>query len=168
MRVATLLTAAVHHSVVASVGMYIIFGMPPQTTTMGILLSPVKANVDYVPLSSMLVVFTVAYFVFDFVYIAFIFQDNDKLGVQHKFHHIVCISIGIGALIGGMAMPKLYAIAMSCEFSMIMLNYRNINGKHAWKGPVALCNTVVFFLCYTILRVILFPILIYAHWQLAT
>jgi len=51
---------------------------------MGILFSPVQENINYVPISSMGVVFSLAYFVFDFLVILFVVQDADTaLGRQH-------------------------------------------------------------------------------------
>ena len=40
-------------------------------------------------------------------------------------------------------------------------------GKHQWKGPFATVNNLLFFVLYTINRVILFPFIIYS-WLLST
>ena len=39
-------------------------------------------------------------------------------------------------------------------------------GKHEWKGNLALINNLIFFVLYTLLRAILFPMLMYADYKL--
>jgi len=112
----------------------------------------------------MLCTFTMSYFCFDLVTMIFVLKDsNNSLGRQHIIHHFVGIFIGMLALLGGMQMPKLFSVAMICEFSQIFMNLRNIMGKNKWKGQIATCNQVAFFLSYTMFRVMLFPMLIYSN-----
>ena len=61
-------------------------------------------------------------------------------------------------------MPMLTHIAMTCELSQIFLNIRNVIGKEA-TGAFPLINTVFFFVSYTLLRVVLFPLLIALHYE---
>ena len=63
------------------------------------------------------------------------------------------------AIGGGYTMPLACHIVMVCEFSQIWLNIRNLIGKEA-QGLFPLVNSIVFFLAYTFLRIILFPICI--------
>lgn len=65
-------------------------------------------------------------------------------------------------------MPKLNVIVLLCELSTIFLHIREIKDKATWKGLFATLNTGIFFICYTMVRVVLFPFAIYAHFKLAT
>jgi len=163
-QVATLLNCAIHHLSTCANGFYIIFYMNPSSTYMGVLFDPEPEYMEYVPLTSMMVVFTLSYFAYDYLVMKFIVKNSETdLGKQHKVHHIICILLAIFALGSGMMLPKLFCIAMMCESSMIFLNYRNMLGKNNWKGTLSMINSVVFFLTYTVFRIVLFPILIYSH-----
>jgi hypothetical protein len=70
------------------------------------------------------------------------------------------------ALAGGMHMPQGTHLTMVCEVSQVFLNIRNTLGKHS-KGILPLLNNVMFFISYTIFRVVFFFILIVSHFKSA-
>lgn len=61
-------------------------------------------------------------------------------------------------------MPQLTHVAMTCELSQIFLNIRNVMGKES-TGLIPLVNNLLFFVTYTVFRIILFPWLIASHIQ---
>lgn len=60
-------------------------------------------------------------------------------------------------------MPLLTHLVLISELSQIFLNIRNIIGKND-NSLIANINKIVFFISYTILRIIGFPILLYIHY----
>lgn len=90
-------------------------------------------------------------------------QASSALAMQEYFHHGVVTSILFLGLLGGMHMPKLIVVVLLCEFSTIFLHIREMHGKYEWKGLVSNINSVVFFLTFTVVRPILFPLAILSH-----
>jgi hypothetical protein len=162
-----MMTANIHHVVVTWAGIYTLFFMPPQTPIMALLISPTKENLTYYPLNSQMMMFIIAYMVFDFLVQMFIVKNNTPLGKQYYVHHVVVCFIAILALLMGMAMPKLFQLSMLCELSTLFINLRDIIGKKEWKGFLANVNAVCFIVTFTLIRVLMFTILIYSHFKLA-
>ena len=94
-------------------GFYTLFYMPPQTHPLGLLISQTKGNLDYYPINSHVLVFIMAYMVFDFNIQFFVIKNFTPLGKQHYVHHAVVLYISIYSLLMGMAMPKLTSLALN-------------------------------------------------------
>ena len=87
--------------------------------------------------------------------------DTDKTSREMLIHHQMVIS---GCLIGiwaGFAAPSVGNLACFCEISAIFLNYRSMWSKEEMNDPLPSLNNIVFFFCYLIFRVILFPFCLY-------
>ena len=75
------------------------------------------------------------------------------------------ITIGTFAIFGGFAMPKLYQISFLCELSQVFFAIREFKGKATWTGPWAMVNNILFFVSWTLVRTILFPMTLIAHYR---
>ena len=65
---------------------------------------------------------------------------------------------------GGHAMPIIAQVTFLCEISMIHYNIRTLLGKDA-PGLLALLNSIMFFVTYTIFRMIMWPFFMYALYK---
>ena len=72
-----------HHIPVTIAGFYTLAKLPPNSSFMDLFFNPVKESVDYYPYVALVIVYILAYMVFDFVQIKWILKDNSLLGVQH-------------------------------------------------------------------------------------
>ena len=110
--------------------------------------------------------FSFGYLTFDLVMQLFFYQDFSPLGIQNIVHHFVSYVCYFAAMRGGRTMPLLTHLAMICEVSQVFLNIRNTIGKES-TGLFPLINNLVFFITYTLFRVVLFPWLIVCHFKSA-
>jgi hypothetical protein len=88
-------------------------------------------------------------------------NDTDPTSKQLLAHHQMVIP---GCLIGiwaGFAAPGVSNVACFCEISAIFLNYRSMWGKEEMNDNLPAINNTVFFLCYLVFRVIMFPLCFY-------
>lgn len=166
--VVAMIISCVHHVITCVTAVYTLFIMPPQDPPMRFLFSPNKQNLDYYPITSQQCMFTLAYLVYDLFLQTIVIEDFSQLGYQQHFHHVFASTILVVGCLGGMHQPKLMVVVLMCELSTIFLHIREIKGKTTWKGIFATLNTGIFFICYTLVRVVLFPFAIYAHFKLAT
>ena len=82
--------------------------------------------------------------------------------IQNIVHHVISITSLAGGIAGGRSMPLLTHLVLISELSQIFLNIRNLIGKND-NSLFSIVNKVVFFISYTVLRVIGFPFLLYIH-----
>jgi hypothetical protein len=64
------------------------------------------------------------------------------------------------SLFAGYGYPGISNASLLCEYSSVFLNYKDMFKKYKDTKP-GLLNQIMFLICYTAFRVILFPILIY-------
>ena len=129
---------------------------------MSVLLHSGENDVLYYPFYSHVVTFILAYFVYELITFRFmLYDDKSPLMTQIYFHHTAGICLALFVLFGGMHMTKLGVISMLCEFSQIWITIRTLKGKNDWKGIGAALNSVMIFLSYTVVRIMLFPLLLY-------
>ena len=82
-------------------------------------------------------------------------------------HHVLVISSAVMALFAGYSMPMECQLAMLAEGSNIFLNNRTILGKKNTSN-LALINNVLFFVSYTVFRILYLPTLIREHLEVTS
>ena len=82
-------------------------------------------------------------------------------------HHVLVISSAVMALFAGYSMPMECQLAMLAEGSNIFLNHRTILGKKNTSN-LALINNVLFFVSYTVFRILYLPTLIREHLEVTS
>lgn len=132
------------------------------------LVSPTVENLDYYPVSSIACVLTLGYLLIDLLIQLIILKDMSPLGKQNIIHHVLTSMIIILCLLSGQDLPKLVNVALLCELSGFFMYIRELKGKHTWKGLGFTINSVLFFLSFTLVRVLLFPLLIVSHLKCKT
>ena len=118
----------------------------------------------YKPYTSHSIMFSQAYFLVDLFVLLFVFKSNTKLGRQSLVHHGLCILVYIICLLGGRHLPATSQSVMLCEVSNIFLCVRDFMGKKA-TGLASTVNIGLFFVTFTIFRMIFFPAVLIAHFQ---
>ena len=144
-------------------GAYVLFFMPPQDSPLQLLVSPTSENLFYYPVTSIACVTTLGYLFVDLLVQVVLLKDTSPLGKQNIVHHLLTSVIIILCLLSGQDLPKLVNVALLCEVSGFFMHLREIKGKHTWKGVGFTINSVLFFLSFTLVRVLLFPLLIVSH-----
>merc|ERR1712194_371237 len=97
-----------------------------------------------------------AYWCMDFINYTLVLKDWSPTANQMRIHHV----IGVFNCFSGVhitAIAKIGHLALICEASNIFLNIRDLMDKNTWSGIWATLNNLMFFLSYTLTRVILFP-----------
>jgi hypothetical protein len=72
-------------------------------------------------------------------------------------HHLMAIFGAIVAFITGYGIPSLFSVCLLSEISTFFLNYRNMFLPEQQTGLVCLINTVMFFIFFVAIRLILLP-----------
>ena len=125
------------------------------------LFAPTKREMVYYRFNSYSVTFTIAYWFHDFYFIGFVRAENTKTDIQLLYHHAIGSMLLLFCILTGGIITKVAHFTLTCEISNVFITHRDIMGKHDWKGTAAnICN-MLFFLTYTIFRVMLFPVIIY-------
>ena len=112
--------------------------------------------------------FTVGFMIFDFITNCFWLKDFTPLGKQYIAHHFIASLIVIMSSISGEHCPKLVVVTLLCEISGIFLMIRDVMGKNSWTGFWSHLNMGLFFVSYTLVRMVMFPFCIYSHIKLST
>jgi len=118
----------------------------------------------YKPYVSHSIMFSQAYFIVDLFVLLFVFKSNTKLGKQSLVHHGLCILVYAICLLGGRHLPATSQAVMLCEVSNIFLCIRDFLGKKA-KGLTTNVNIGLFFITFTIFRMVFFPLVLNAHFN---
>lgn len=105
------------------------------------------------------VLVTCGYLTYDFILYRFFMDQKDPLNRQTIWHHIVGTSGLFCALYTGYGLPSVANVALICELSTIFINYRSMYSKEQLNATLPLINQIVFFITFTLIRVILFPYL---------
>jgi hypothetical protein len=79
-----------------------------------------------------------------------------------KWHHLIATGMFVASNACGIFVCKLSQLTLLCELSNVFLCARGFFGTKDWTGPLANLNNILFFLSYTVTRVLLFPIFIYS------
>ena len=93
----------------------------------------------------------------NYIELRYMINDQDPTSKQLLAHHQMVIPgvfIGIWA---GFAAVGTSNLACLCEISAIFLNYRSMWNKEEMNDTLPSINNTVFFLCYLVFRVIMFP-----------
>lgn len=64
-------------------------------------------------------------------------------------------------MLTGYGVPSAANVALTCELSTFFLNYRTMYNKDEMNEKIPLVNQIVFFITFTLIRVMIFPILAY-------
>ena len=106
---------------------------------------------------------SIGYFAVDLFCLLFILDDiKTSLGKQTLAHHILACFCILGGMYNGHADPLLAQACMLSEISGVFLSIRRFLGKNA-SGTFALVNNILFFLSYTIFRIVHFPFCLRNH-----
>ena len=104
---------------------------------------------------------TIGYLSYDFILYRFFMPTDSALNQQSMWHHVVGI-LGLGCgMLTGFGVPSAANVALTCELSTFFLNYRTMYSKEELNKPIPLVNQIVFFITFTLIRVMIFPILAY-------
>ena len=76
-------------------------------------------------------------------------------------HHVVGIIGILSGMIVGFGIPCAATIALLSEISTFFLNYRNMYSKEDMNESLPLACQILFFISYTVIRILIFPILAY-------
>ena len=74
-------------------------------------------------------------------------------------HHIIGLSGLFCGLYTGYGIPSIANIALTCELSTFFLNYRSMYTKDELNNTIPLINQILFFITFTLIRIMIFPIL---------
>lgn len=122
-----------------------------------------KCMHTYRPLYAHTNMWSVGYFAFDSMLLLFVLDDlKTALGKQTLAHHFLGAFCIIGGMYQGHAAPLLAQSCMLSEISGVFLSIRNTIGKDA-EGVFAFVNNIMFFVTFTIFRIIHFPFPIYNY-----
>lgn len=106
-------------------------------------------------------IFTAAYLSYDFIIQKFYVKGQDEVSKQMLWHHI----FGVGSIllgnIGGYGQCGLSALLLLVEVSTVFLNYRSMYNKDEIGQSVPQALQILFFIFYTIFRMMLMPYGIY-------
>ena len=127
------------------------------------LLADETCLLTYKPFYSHTGFWSLSYFFFDLFMMVFVMKDtHTPLAKQTLLHHFLAISCILFGNLEGFAMSKLSQMAMICEISQIFLNIRNSLGKNS-NSKLAFVNNIVFFLAFTVFRMLYFPFVLYGQ-----
>ena len=112
----------------------------------------------YRPFYSHSLMFSLAYFFNEIWLMLFVFKWEGAYTMQSVAHHCVTIFAGFMVQMVGRALPMTSQCSFLCEFSMFFLGIRTIMGKNA-TGGLAMVNQFLFFLSYTVFRIVMWPFL---------
>lgn len=152
------MVANVHHIIVGTCVTYTLLYMCDRP--FGALYGDEMCLRTYKPYYSHLCLFTVGYFVYDMIMQLFFYKDFSALGVQNIGHHLVAFVCFGSCLCGGYNFCMFSHVTMVCEVSQFFNNVRGLIGKKE-SGVFANLNNLIFFITFTILRILLFPVLIF-------
>lgn len=154
------IVACMHHLLIVIVGVYTLFIIPPQDTFLELLIHPTEQDLDYYPITSLAAVFTVGYLCIDLFTHTVWLKDFSPLGKQNIFHHTLTSIIIMIGLFAGEGYPKLVIVCLLCEISGVFMHLREIKGKHTWRGLGYTINAICFFFSFTLVRIVMFPMII--------
>ena len=100
------------------------------------------------------------YMLFDFYVQWFWVRAEGQLATQVYFHHINIIACLLAAHIGGYALMAICNYSLVAEISTVFLNLMGIFKKDGFETLKAI-SQVIFFVLFTVLRILMWPFLIY-------
>jgi len=101
------------------------------------------------------------YLSYDYFIQTYWVKDTSPLGQQMFWHHVLGIlGIGVGAIVG-YAHTGIIAFLLLAEFSTIWINFRSFYDKKDFGKLIPQICQVVFFISFTVLRMIGLPIGVY-------
>jgi len=83
---------------------------------------------------------------------------------QSIFHHIAITIAFVSAIVSGYALPGICCLFLIAELSTIFLNYVDMFREEQKGGKLDLLNKVLFFIAFTVTRVLAWPWLQYLIW----
>ena len=100
---------------------------------------------------------TVGYLTYDYFIQKYWVCDTSDLGKQMVWHHVMGIlSIGVGAC-AGYALPGIICCQLLVEISTVFINFRSFYDKKDFGKMIPQICQVMFFLSFTLLRVLGMP-----------
>jgi len=85
-------------------------------------------------------VITNGYLTFGFYVLRNWIKNKTKLNEQTELHHIVAFTGFLGCLTAGYSFPGNACFTMTCEFSSVFLNYKDMFSKESRMTPLGQVN----------------------------
>jgi hypothetical protein len=104
---------------------------------------------------------TAAYLTADFYIQYFLVQSQDEMAKQMYWHHFFGINSIILAYFGGYGLVGITPLMLLVEVSTVFLNYRALYDKSEFGQAIPQGLMILFFMMFTIFRMILMPFGIY-------
>ena len=104
---------------------------------------------------------TCGYLTYDFLLLTLFFTKERPITYQTIAHHIIAYTTLMLGFHTGYSMGTLATMTLVCEISSVFLNYRSIFIERKIKNTLAFANQVVFFLTFTLTRIIMLPCISY-------
>ena len=102
---------------------------------------------------------TCGYLTYDFIILLNFYEFKDNFTQQMLKHHFMGASGLFATIYVGYSVAGLGNIALTCEVSTLFLNYRSMYSKEELGKPVPMVNQIIFFLTFTVFRVISYPVI---------
>ena len=110
-------------------------------------------------------IFTASYLSYDYVIQKYYVKGQDEVSKQMLWHHIFGVSSILLGNIGGYAQCGIITLLLLVEVSTVFLNYRSMYTKDEIGDPVPQMLQLLFFIFYTIFRMMLMPYGVYLLWK---
>ena len=104
---------------------------------------------------------SIAFLTVEFFQYKILIKNPTKLHKQTMLHHIMAVSGFSLSMVAGYGFVGLSNASLVCEFSSIFLNFKDMFTKDTRNSCIGQVNQFLFFLSFTVFRVIMFPILAY-------
>jgi hypothetical protein len=99
------------------------------------------------------------YISYDLIMYVFFLDSSSALNKQTIMHHCIVITGYVLIQICGYGFPSQSNFLLMCELSTPFVNYRSMYKKEELGNPVPVFVTIAMFILFTIVRIILFPIM---------
>lgn len=107
------------------------------------------------------IVISMAFMFVELYILKFQIQKPNKLQKQTICHHIIAITGFFMSMVAGYGFPGLSSAALLCEVSSVFLYMKDMFNKETRNTAPGQIVQILFFICYTFLRVLMFPYLTY-------
>ena len=121
------------------------------------------------PRFATIVLMSIGFLSFDYILMRMCLQNQKPKVVKQTFvHHLVAICGFLTAIISGYSFPGIACLGLLSEISSIFLAF-NDQMKHKGTSMLLFLNSLGFFISYTVIRMIGFPICLYLmSWSVYT
>jgi hypothetical protein len=109
----------------------------------------------------MIGIFTAAYLTYDYVIQKYYVKGEDEVSKQMLWHHWFGILAILLGNVGGYGQTGIICLLLLVEVSTVFLNYRSMYTKDEIGQPIPQLLQLLFFIFYTIFRMMLMPYGIY-------